>query len=117
MNGGPKEYVPHEVDRLKIYANPESVAWGLGTLFAAWNAAHRMGDAGRKSVAAAFTWDVIAEQTLDASYALPGMVRPEEPEIQLPEQGAWNLRQRPAEVPRKKRGRRGNLNGSAASAA
>ena len=75
----------HEVDGLKIYARPESVAWGLGTLFADWSAARKMGEEGRKSVAASFTWEVIADRTLDVYYGLPGMVRPTEAAIELPE--------------------------------
>lgn len=77
MNGGPNEYVRHGVDGLKIYASAESVAWGLGTLFADWEAARAMGENGRQSVAESFTWDVIAEKTLDVYYSLPGMVRPQ----------------------------------------
>jgi glycosyltransferase involved in cell wall biosynthesis len=123
INGGPNEYVRHQTDGLKIYANSESVAWGLGTLFADWNAARKMGEEGRKSVAAAFTWEVIADRTLDVYYALPGMVRPTEPEMQLPEQGCLespSMVSKPEVVVKilpKKRGRRGNASGRAASAA
>lgn len=73
MNGGPNEYVRHGVDGLKIYASVDSVAWGLGTLFADWPAAHEMGLAGRQAVAEKFTWDVIAGQTLEAYRTLPGL--------------------------------------------
>ena len=65
MNGGPNEYVRHEKDGLKIYANPDSVAWGLGTLFADWEKARVMGKAGKESVARSFTWDVIAGETVE----------------------------------------------------
>jgi glycosyltransferase involved in cell wall biosynthesis len=123
INGGPNEYVRHEVDGLKIYANPESVAWGLGTLLADWSAARRMGEEGRKSVAASFTWEVIADRTLDVYYALPGMIRPTQAVIELSEPRS---RQAPpavrkpsvaVKIPRKKRPRRGNLSERAASAA
>jgi glycosyltransferase involved in cell wall biosynthesis len=83
VNGGPSEYVRHGIDGLKIYPHPESVAWGIGTLFSDWDAARKMGEEGRKSVAESFTWDVIADRTLDVYYALPGMVRPTEPETTI----------------------------------
>ena len=70
MNGGPNEYVRHEVDGLKIYANPDSVAWGLGTLFVDWDKARAMGQSGREAVAQSFTWEVIAGQTLDVYASL-----------------------------------------------
>jgi glycosyltransferase involved in cell wall biosynthesis len=76
MNGGPNEYVRHNVDGLKIYPHVDSVAWGLGTLFQDWNHARAMGEAGRQSVAKSFTWDVIADQTIDIYESLPGMKKP-----------------------------------------
>ena len=33
VNGDPAEFVWHEVNGLKVYAHPESITWGLGTLF------------------------------------------------------------------------------------
>jgi glycosyltransferase involved in cell wall biosynthesis len=96
MNGGPNEYVRHNVDGLKIFANPDSVAWGLGTLFADWNAARKMGEEGRKSVAESFTWEVIADRTLDVYHALPGMVRPTAPAIEMPETPRPAMSQTPA---------------------
>ena len=77
MNGGPNEYVRHGIDGLKIYANQDSVAWGLGNLMADWPAARKMGEEGKRSVARSFTWEVIAEKTLDVYYSLPGVSRPE----------------------------------------
>jgi glycosyltransferase involved in cell wall biosynthesis len=127
MNGGPNEYVRHGVDGLKIYANPESVAWGVGTLFADWNAARKMGEEGRDSVAADFTWDVIAERTLDVYYALPGMSRPGAAEVEVSEQGFPQAAEASGEtideprlsvkIRRPKPGRRGSTSGEAASAA
>ena len=70
MNGGPNEYVRHGVDGLKIYANPDSVAWGLGTLFADWDAAREMGRRARSRWPESFTWDVIAGKTLDVYESL-----------------------------------------------
>ncbi len=63
-NGGPNEYVWHEVNGLKITPTPDSIAWGLGTMFLDFERARWMGENGRKAVDAAFTWDTVAEQTL-----------------------------------------------------
>ena len=76
MNGGPNEYVRHGVDGYKIYANADSVAWGLGTLFQDWNHARTMGENGRQAVAKSFTWDVIAGKTIEVYESLPGMSKP-----------------------------------------
>jgi glycogen synthase len=67
--GGPSEYVRHEETGLKIYPRVDSVAWGLGTLFADFNRARWMGENGRRTVSERFTWDKIAEQTLEAYVA------------------------------------------------
>ncbi len=59
-NGGPDEYVWHEVNGLKIYPNPNSVAWGIGTLFTNFEWARWMGRNGRMAAEAAFSWDSVA---------------------------------------------------------
>jgi len=64
QNGGPNEYVRHEENGLKIYPYPNSVAWGLGTLFANFDRARWMGENGRRTVEERFTWGMIAEQTI-----------------------------------------------------
>jgi glycosyltransferase involved in cell wall biosynthesis len=61
-NGGPDEYVWHEVNGLKIYPHPQSVAWGIGTLFTNFDWARWMGHNGRIAVERAFTWDVVSDQ-------------------------------------------------------
>jgi len=76
MNGGPNEYVRHGIDGLKIYPHVDSVAWGLGTLMSDWNHAREMGENGRQSVAESFTWDVIADRTIEIYESLPGMKKP-----------------------------------------
>lgn len=68
VNGGPNEYVWHAVNGLKIYPNPNSVGWGLGTLFTDFEWARWMGRNGRMAVEAAFTWNRIADQTLNVYY-------------------------------------------------
>jgi glycosyltransferase involved in cell wall biosynthesis/uncharacterized protein YqgV (UPF0045/DUF77 family) len=72
QNGGPNEYVCHEVNGLKIFPNRDSVAWGIGTLFMDFERARWMGENGRQAVEARFTWDAIVAQTLrvyDPQYA------------------------------------------------
>ena len=62
--GGPSEIVWHEVTGLKIYPNPNSVAWGIGTLFSNFEHGRWMGKNGRFAAEKDFSWDTIAEQTL-----------------------------------------------------
>jgi len=61
--GGPDEFVDHDGNGIKVYADPESIAWGLGTVMADWAHAHWLGENGRKTVEARFSWDLIAEYT------------------------------------------------------
>jgi glycosyltransferase involved in cell wall biosynthesis len=63
-NGGPSEIIWHDVNGYKIYPNPNSVAWGIGTLFADFEHARWMGRNGRIAVETAFSWDTIADQVL-----------------------------------------------------
>jgi glycosyltransferase involved in cell wall biosynthesis len=64
-NGGPDEFVWHEVNGLKIYPHPGSVGWGLGTLFTNFEWARWMGHNGRVAVESSFTWDHVADRVLD----------------------------------------------------
>jgi glycosyltransferase involved in cell wall biosynthesis len=66
--GGPNELIWHNVNGLKVYPNPDSVGWGLGTLFTNWEWARRMGRYGRTDAETNFTWDRIA-QTTERCYA------------------------------------------------
>jgi glycosyltransferase involved in cell wall biosynthesis len=63
-NGGPEEFVWHEVNGLKVHAQPESIAWGVGTMFSDFEWARWMGRNGRVAAETAFNWDAIADQTL-----------------------------------------------------
>jgi glycosyltransferase involved in cell wall biosynthesis len=74
VNGGPAEFVWHEVNGLKVYAYPDSIAWGIGTLFSNFEWARWMGRNGRIAVEAAFSWDTIADQAL-AVYTSFGSAR------------------------------------------
>jgi glycogen synthase len=64
INGGPSEIVWHDVNGYKIYANPESISWGIGTLFKDFEHARWMGRNGRVAVESVFSWDVIADEVL-----------------------------------------------------
>jgi len=59
-NGGPDEFVWHNVNGLKIYPTPDSVAWGIGTLFTNFEWARWMGRNGRVAAESAFSWDAVA---------------------------------------------------------
>jgi len=63
-NGGPSEIIWHDVNGLKITDNPDSIAWGLGTLFSDFEYARWMGRNGRIAVETVFSWDVIADEML-----------------------------------------------------
>jgi glycogen synthase len=65
-NGGPGEFVTHDVNGFSVYDNPDSIAWGIGHIFANFDHARKMGENGRKEVEHRFTWDKIAEQTIEA---------------------------------------------------
>ena len=64
VNGGPNEYLWHEVNGLKIYPNPDSVAWAIGTLFINFEWGRWMGRNGRIAVETSFNWDVIGDRML-----------------------------------------------------
>ncbi len=63
-NGGPDEYVWHEVNGLKINSTPESIAWGIGTLFTNFEWGRWMGRNGRKAVESSFSWDAVGDRVL-----------------------------------------------------
>lgn len=63
QNGGPGEFIWHNVTGLKTYANAESVGWGLGTLFTNFEWARWMGANGRRAAETVFNWDHVAELT------------------------------------------------------
>lgn len=61
--GGPAEFVWHGINGLQVDDTPDSVSWGVGSLLADHNRCRWMGRNGRAAVDAAFSWDMIAEQT------------------------------------------------------
>jgi len=64
QNGGPGEFVWHQVTGLKIYPTPDSIAWGIGTLFTDFEWARWMGQNGRAAAETAFSWDIVADRVL-----------------------------------------------------
>ena len=62
------EFVWHNVNGFKVHANPDSIAWGIGSMFANFDHARWMGSKGREAVEQSFSWDTIADQTM-SSYA------------------------------------------------
>lgn len=64
-NGGPGEFVRHDMTGFSVYNNASSIAWGIGHIFVDFERARAMGENGRQEVEARFTWDRIAEQTLE----------------------------------------------------
>ena len=57
---------------MKVYPNPDSIAWGLGTLFSNFEWARWMGRNGRIAVETDFSWDTIVDQVLGVYASLPG---------------------------------------------
>ncbi len=64
-NGGPGEFVRHGETGFSVHDNASSIAWGIGQVFLDFDRARTMGENGRKDVEARFTWDKIAQQTLE----------------------------------------------------
>jgi glycosyltransferase involved in cell wall biosynthesis len=61
--GGPAEFVWHGINGLQVDDTVDSVSWGVGSLLSDHNRCRWMGRNGRAAVDAAFSWDMIAEQT------------------------------------------------------
>jgi glycosyltransferase involved in cell wall biosynthesis len=64
MNGGPSELIWHDVTGFRIWPNPDSIAWGVGSLFADFEHGRWMGANGRKAAETVYSWNTIADQTL-----------------------------------------------------
>jgi glycosyltransferase involved in cell wall biosynthesis len=63
-NGGPDEFVWHQVNGLKIYPTPDLVAWGIGTVFTNFEWARWMGHNGRIAAETVFSWDAVANHVV-----------------------------------------------------
>ena len=60
-----QDKVLHGQDGMVVYDNPQSIAWGINTVFGDFAKAQQMGENGRVKAAYGFSWDVIAGQTED----------------------------------------------------
>jgi len=58
------DYVWHDVNGLKVYDNPHSIAWGIKSALSDFGKAKWMGANGRKT-AEEFSWDNIARMTIE----------------------------------------------------
>uniref|UniRef100_A0A7S0BNH8 Glycosyltransferase subfamily 4-like N-terminal domain-containing protein n=1 Tax=Rhodosorus marinus TaxID=101924 RepID=A0A7S0BNH8_9RHOD len=61
--GAPREFIAHDKDGFVVDANPEGIAWGVGTIFANFDHARWMGTQGQLKAADDFSWIRIAEKT------------------------------------------------------
>jgi glycosyltransferase involved in cell wall biosynthesis len=61
-NGGPRYITSHGEDGFVVYANPQSICWGINTIFGDFEHARWMGERGRVKAAYGFSWDVVAGQ-------------------------------------------------------
>ncbi len=64
VNGGPSEFVWHDVNGIKVEARPDSLEWGVNTMLGDMDHALWMGRNGRLSAETMFSWDHIADETL-----------------------------------------------------
>lgn len=69
---GAGEIVWHDVTGLKVYQDSNSIAWGAKSILSNLDKAKWMGGNGRKAAEESFTWDNIAEQTLNVYRELVG---------------------------------------------
>lgn len=86
-SGGPDEFIWHDTNGIKVNIASDSIAWGINNLFSNFDRARWMGDNGRHAVDVAFTWDLIAEQTLGA-YGVeskPAKLAPEPASVTTPQ--------------------------------
>ena len=69
---GAGELVWHEVTGLKVFQNPESIAWGIKRIFSDFDHARWMGENGRYAAEKAFNWDNVASKMLSVYQELVG---------------------------------------------
>ncbi|HDH91569.1 MAG TPA: glycosyltransferase family 1 protein [Candidatus Aenigmarchaeota archaeon] len=62
---GAGELVWHEVTGLRVYQNPNSIAWGIKTLLGDLDRAKWMGKNGRNAVEKVFNWNNVANKMLE----------------------------------------------------
>ena len=85
-NGGPGEFIIHEQNGLKIYPRPDSVTWGINRVFSNFDWSRELGSFGRMCVEQRYSWDKIADETLEGYKQLcPQPVEPPVAIKQIPE--------------------------------
>lgn len=62
---GAGEIVWHDVTGLKVFQNPSSIAWGVKSLLSDPHKAKFLGENGREAAEKSFSWDKIADCTLN----------------------------------------------------
>lgn len=62
---GAGEIVWHDVTGLKVYQSPNSIGWGVKTMFSNFERARWIGGNGRLAAEDSFSWDKIADYTLN----------------------------------------------------
>lgn len=63
QNGGPAEFVRHQVDGIKIFDRVDSISWGLHEALGDMDRLRTMGRIGLQRAQTEFSWDRIAEKT------------------------------------------------------
>lgn len=69
-NGGPSEFVWHNVTGLKVSSDPGSIAWGICELLRNTGHGFWMGQNGRYAAETAFSWDTTAHHTEQVYHSL-----------------------------------------------
>ena len=64
-NGGPSEFVRDQETGLFVHSDLESIAWGVGTALADADNAGRIARNGRNEAETRFSWNLVAEATLE----------------------------------------------------
>jgi glycosyltransferase involved in cell wall biosynthesis len=83
-HGGASEIVRHEYSGLHVSPTPDSIAWGISTIFADPSRAKTMGANGREESATRYAWRAIAATTADVyAAAVAGVTQPLVPSFEL----------------------------------
>jgi glycosyltransferase involved in cell wall biosynthesis len=67
-NGGPRYFCSHGIDGFVVHPTPDSIRWGICSIFGNFEHGQWMGSRGRVKAAYSFSWDAIAEQ-IENTYA------------------------------------------------
>jgi glycosyltransferase involved in cell wall biosynthesis len=62
---GAGDIVWHDATGLKVYGYPNSIAWGVKSIFSDFDKARQMGKNGRHAAEKEFNWDKISKETLN----------------------------------------------------